>query len=113
MANTVIMKPIGKAMANPISLAIMITAVVMIIVFYTFDKEHVCRTSLRIFGVSMFFLFMNNHILLEDKHKAELNNDQRNIISALEKGRDTLTPEENIIVPTPIVEPDVDADESA
>ncbi len=99
LMDTFICKPIGKAMTNPISLALMITAIIMLIVIYTYDSKHKLRTALRVFGVALFFLFVNNHIILADMHGAQLNTDQRNILDSV-SGGDGLTPNESLVVPS-------------
>lgn len=80
------LKPIGRAMANPLSLALMITVVIMLIVSYTYDSDHKFRTFLRVFGVTTFFLFVNNHVILQDINARQLNPDQQNILRVMERG---------------------------
>lgn len=80
------LKPIGRAMANPLSLALMITVVIMLIVAYTYDSDHKFRTFLRVFGITTFFLFMNNHVILQDINARQLNPDQQNILRVMERG---------------------------
>lgn len=80
------LKPIGRAMANPLSLALMITVVVMLIVIYTYDSDHKFRTFLRILGATTFFLFVNNHVILQDINARQLNPDQQNILRVMERG---------------------------
>lgn len=80
------LKPIGRAMANPLSLALMISSVIMLIVVYTYDSTHKFRTFLRILGVATFFLFVNNHVILQDINARQLNPDQQNILRVMERG---------------------------
>lgn len=80
------LKPIGRAMTNPLSLALMITIVVMLIITYTYDSDHKFRTFLRIFGITTFFIFMNNHVILQDINAHQLNPDQQNILRVMERG---------------------------
>jgi hypothetical protein len=85
--DAILLKPIGRAMANPLALALMITAVIMLIVRFTYDDDHIFRTMLRIFGVCTMFLFINNHVLISDMNSRQLNPDQQNVIRVLERGR--------------------------
>jgi len=87
IADKILLKPIGRAMANPLSLALMITVVIMLIVRFTYDEEHMFRTTLRVFGVCTLFLFINNHVLIKDMNSRQLNPDQQNVIRTLERGR--------------------------
>jgi hypothetical protein len=85
--DAILLKPIGRAMANPLALALMITAVIMLIVRFTYDDDHIFRTMLRVFGVCTMFLFINNHVLISDMNSRQLNPDQQNVIRVLERGR--------------------------
>jgi hypothetical protein len=82
----VMLKPIGRAMINPLSLALMITVTIMLIVTYTYDSGHKFRTFLRIFGVTIFFLFVNNHVIIQDINARQLNPDQQNLLRVMERG---------------------------
>lgn len=95
--DTFLCKPLGKAMSNPISLAVMITMIIMLVVVFTYDDQHKLRTTLRIFGVALLFMFINNHIILRDMHNAQLNAEQRGIVDAVSGG--ALTPNEALVVP--------------
>jgi hypothetical protein len=97
MMDAFLYKPIGKAMSNPVSLAVMITLIVMLIIVFTYDSEHKLRTGIRIFGVALLFMFINNHIILRDMHDAQLNAEQRGIVDAVSGG--ALTPNESLVVP--------------
>ncbi len=83
----ILLKPMGRAMANPLALALVITAVIMLIVQFTYDDDHKFRTTLRVFGVCTMFLFINNHVLIEDMNSRQLNPDQQSVIRTLERGR--------------------------
>jgi hypothetical protein len=84
--DSILLKPIGRSMGNPLSLALMITSVIMLVVVYSYDDQHVFRTSLRIFGITTAFLFIGNHILINDINARQLNPDQQNVIRILERG---------------------------
>lgn len=83
----ILLKPIGRAMANPLTLALMITVVIMLIVRFSYDEDHIFRTTLRVFGVATIFLFLNNHVLISDMNSRQLNPDQQNVIRVLERGQ--------------------------
>ena len=84
--DSILVKPIGRMMTNPLSLALMITSIIMLVVVYSYDDQHIFRTLLRVFGICTMFLFVNNHILLEDINARQLNPDQQNMIRILERG---------------------------
>lgn len=84
--DSILVKPIGRAMTNPLSLALMITGVIMLIVVCSYDDQHMFRTSLRVFGTVTLFLFINNHIMIADLNARQLNPDQQNVIRILERG---------------------------
>ncbi len=84
--DSILLKPIGRAMGNPLALAAMITGVIMLIVVYSYDDQHIFRTLLRVFGTTVLFLFINNHVLLSDINARQLNPDQQNVIRILERG---------------------------
>lgn len=86
LMDRVMLKPIGRAMANPLSLALMITGIVMLTIIYTYDSDHKFRTFLRILGITTFFLFVNNHVILQDINARQLNPDQQNILRVMERG---------------------------
>lgn len=73
-------RPIGRAMANPLALAGLITIVIMLIVTFSFDHNHKFRTTIRIFAVVTTCMFINNHIMLNEKHCALMSNDQRDVL---------------------------------
>lgn len=99
MSGAFLCKPIGRAMCNPLTFAIMLTVVIMIIVVCTYDRDHIFRTVFRIFTVATLFLFINNHVLMEDMNCKQLNTDQRNILQIVEKGSDRSSGE-SLVVPT-------------
>lgn len=107
MSGAFLCKPIGRAMCNPLTLAFMLTVVIMIIVVCTYDRNHMCRTIFRIFSATTLFLFINNHILMDDMNCKQLNSDQRNILQIVEKGSDTSSGE-SLVVPVK-KEDDVDS----
>lgn len=78
--------PIGRAMGNPLSLALMITSVLMLVIVYSYNDQHIFRTALRVFGITTSFLFIGNHILLNEINARQLNPDQQNVIRILERG---------------------------
>jgi hypothetical protein len=80
----ILLKPAGRMMANPLALALVITIVIMFIVRFSYDDEHMFRTAIRIFGATTLFLFINNHVLIKDINARQLNPDQQNIIYSLE-----------------------------
>jgi hypothetical protein len=96
MTNSFLCKPIGRAMTNPLTLAVMLTAIIMIIVICSYDREHMFRTMFRIFSVSTIFLFINNHILIDDMNSSRLNADQNNILNIVENA----SGQESLVVPT-------------
>jgi len=71
-------------MTNPLTLAFMLTVIIMIIVTCSYDKEHMFRTMFRIFSISTIFLFINNHILIDEMNCSRLNADQNNILNIVE-----------------------------
>lgn len=80
----ILLKPAGRMMANPLALALIITIVIILIVHFSYDDDHIFRTSIRIFGATTLFLFVNNHVLIKDMNARQLNPDQQNIIYSLE-----------------------------
>jgi hypothetical protein len=98
MTDAFLCKPIGRAMTNPLTLAFMLTIIIMIIVTLSYDAEHKFRTAFRIFSISTMFLFMNNHILMQDMNCRKLNADQDNILRIVENGSD-VTSGESLVVP--------------
>ena len=104
MTNSFLCKPIGRAMTNPLTLAFMLATIMVMIVVTSYDRDHIFRTFFRIFSVSTIFLFINNHILMDDMSCHRLTNDQNNILNIVEKGTDTslgeslVVPKEAIIV---------------
>jgi hypothetical protein len=96
MTNSFLCKPIGRAMTNPLTLAVMLTAIIMIIVICSYDREHMFRTMFRIFSVSTIFLFINNHILIDDMNRSRLNADQNNILNIVENA----SGQQSLVVPT-------------
>lgn len=88
MVGSFLCKPIGRAMCNPIMLATMLTIIIMIIIVTSYDPEHLTRTIFRIFSITVLFMFLNNHILMDDMKCKQLNGDQRDILNLIEKGKD-------------------------
>ena len=86
MTNSLLCKPIGRAMTNPLTLASMLTLVIIIIVVCSYDRDHIFRTIFRIFSVSTIFLFINNHILMSDMECRKLTNDQNTILDIVQNG---------------------------
>jgi hypothetical protein len=107
MTNSFLCKPIGKAMTNPLTLALMLTLAIMLIVVCSYDSEHIFRTVFRIFSVSTVFLFMNNHILMSDMECRKLTDDQNNILDIV-TGK-SLT--DNVSYITPEVVPEEEDEE--
>ena len=107
MTSAFLCKPVGKAMTNPLTLAFMLTLIIMIIITYSHDSDHKFRTMFRIFSISTVFLFINNHILMDDMHCRKINHDQDNILRIVEKGSD-ISSGESLIIPKPIISTDDD-----
>jgi hypothetical protein len=91
MTNSFLCKPVGRAMTNPLTLAFMLTVIIMMVVVHSYDKKHTFRTAFRIFSVSTLFLFINIHILMDDISCKRMSADQNNILDIVEKGSDTST----------------------
>ena len=77
-------KPIGKAMTNPLTLSLLLTIIIMLIIIYSYDCDHKFRTLFRIFSITTIFLFINNHILLDDMKSSNTNKDQDAILRDVE-----------------------------
>ncbi len=90
-----LLKPVGRAMANPLTLGLMISGVILFIVVCSYDRDHMFRTWLRIFGVTVLFLFINNHVLIKDMTKRGLNQDQENMLRAITRS----APGDQVITP--------------
>lgn len=82
-------RPIGRALANPIALAALVTIVIMIIVIHSYDSDHLFRTTLRVFISALLLLFANNHILMNEAHCASMSNEQRSVFAQMEGGMGT------------------------
>ena len=91
LTNSFLCKPIGRAMTNPLTLAFMLTVIIMMVVVHSYDDKHIFRTAFRIFSVSTLFLFINIHILMDDINNKRMSADQNNILDIVEKGMDTST----------------------
>jgi hypothetical protein len=78
-------------MTNPLTLAFMLTVIIMMVVVHSYDDKHIFRTAFRIFSVSTLFLFINIHILMDDINNKRMSADQNNILDIVEKGMDTST----------------------
>ena len=98
LTDSFLCKPIGRAMMNPLTLAFMLTIIIMVIIIYTYDRNHTFRTLLRVFSINIFFLFLSQHILMEDMNCKQLNSDQRDILKYVEKTNTSMG--ESIVVPT-------------
>lgn len=92
-------------MTNPLTLAFMLTMIIMIIITCSYDNDHVFRTVFRIFSISTIFLFINNHILMDDMNCSRLTTDQNNILNIVEKGIDTSSGA-SLVVPKQVDEED-------
>jgi len=86
LAESFLNKPIGRVMTNPLTLSLMITVIVILIVIYTFDEDSVFRTFFRIFSICTVFLFINNHIIMNDMKSSRLSDDTKNILNSIYKG---------------------------
>jgi hypothetical protein len=109
MTNSFLCKPIGRAMTNPLTLAVMLTTIIMMIVVCSYDRDHIFRTIFRIFSVSTIFLFINNHILMDDMSCSRLTADQNNILNIVEKGVDNSSAQ-SLVVPKYTVDPIINDD---
>jgi hypothetical protein len=108
MTNAFLCKPIGRAMTNPLTLAFILTVIIMIIVVCSYDRDHRFRTMFRIFSISTLFMFINNHILMDDMNCKLLNNDQRKLFNIMDQGA---SGGGSTIVPDPSVETPKEEDE--
>lgn len=79
-------KPICKIIINPITLAMCLTAVMMIIIVFTYDRNHLIRTGFRIFVVSLGLIFLNNHFLIQDIRKQSISDSEENLMKIIEGG---------------------------
>jgi hypothetical protein len=104
MTESFLNKPIGRIMTNPITMAVIITALIMLIVIYTHDECNTFRTSFRVFGIITIFLFLNNHIIMDDMKSSKLSNDAKNILDGMASGGDG----GSMVVP---VDPEYDTEE--
>jgi predicted membrane channel-forming protein YqfA (hemolysin III family) len=91
-------KPMGRIMTNPITMAFIITVIIMMIVIYTHDDDNTFRTSFRIFGITTIFLFINNHIIMNDMKSSKLCSDTNNILNKIgTEGGSMVVPVDTIV----------------
>ncbi len=62
---------LGPLFKNPIYMAIVLTAVVMIIVLIVFDQDHITKTSFYVLIANITAIFIHNKLLLQS-HKDDL-----------------------------------------
>jgi hypothetical protein len=66
-------------LTNPIQIAIIITAVIVIILIFVHSSDRLFRTSFYIFSSVLFWLFIHNKLIMLD-YKKKLCNKEENLI---------------------------------
>jgi hypothetical protein len=86
MSGSIICKPIGRIMTNPIMVALLVSIVIMVIVEWSYDEDHRFRTVFRIFSILLLTMFGNNHIIMGEMEHKRLSDDQRDIMNDISGG---------------------------
>lgn len=102
LSNNSICRQLGKALANPLALALMLTIVMLLVVESSYDRRNRSRFLFRTFAVTAAFMFANNHILMEEHRAKELNRDQSMIFDGISHGGAIVpqSSDESYVVPT-------------
>lgn len=76
---------------NPIYVATLITTSLMLIVLTMYDEQHIIKSGVYMFLMSLFIVFIHNKLLLIEHRKALCDKDSDNICKVIEGGIDNNT----------------------